>query len=219
MHWSEFRGALQYDVLPRIRSQNPDLNDMRWMASGLELVTAPGGRIFLVCSLPLLELYSFIEASARERNGSSLGERLRGTDHLGEWLEHAEWILREADPGHPRDRQIPESADNLHRIAQVLLFCLLRGFGPEQVRRLLRRTWDIELDQARAERYHLAFIERVVGEYQNFCDDRTFDILKDRLRLEFTEGCRLQEELRLDEPSGRENLRRIVASPERNPAE
>jgi hypothetical protein len=168
-----------YEVLPRIRSREPDLGALRRLCGQGLFQPAPGHR-FLVVELKDLELRS-LAAVLRQRGGHSrLAESfLRGADLYADTAAALASLapgdfaaLRTSDP--PRH-------DRWLRVARALLTAAPMGLGVECVREVARAEFsldDLGLNEAR--RLHARLLD-LFPELGGYLRDDTVEVLAGNL--------------------------------------
>jgi hypothetical protein len=214
----------RYEVIPQVRSINPDLRELRRLSGPLRFVPRPG-RCFLVGRISRLELHCFAKYVEEQQMPSSLsGQILNGRDrdpvrHVATLLlsEEGEEDCRNSPSVEARSEDGQPPGPRLARLMQIVEICFeaaMRGLSSSHARTILRLERGIDLSESAAAS-HWARISGMYQELELATEDATFGIVLERL------GCEAEDLSALNHPEHPERtgatLRSLLAGHSENP--
>jgi hypothetical protein len=182
----------RYEVVPRIRSIGPDLDQVRRVAPPGSLSAAEPGHTLLVARFPDLLLKCHAAACERRGGQSQLGGLFRvGVDptRFLAWRLADRERVRSGGVEVPRfvfDEEMerePGLFERWMRMARALLDLVPRGLAAPQVRNILRWDYDVNVGPSEAEDLVMFVVEDVLLDLAwPVAADRTFEVLARNLR-------------------------------------
>jgi hypothetical protein len=185
----------RYEVLPRLRSRDPDLEEVRRFGGPDLFQPAPGHR-FLVIELKDLNLRA-LAAVCRRRGSSVLSELFARGQEPDEYTAGALGPVAPGAPPAPQATHRPAD-DWWATVARALLTAAPLGLSVEGVREIAHAEYGLDISLAELARLHGRLTEEVLPELGLYLQDDTWEVLAnnlgttpkevlDRLRFSFPE--------------------------------